>query len=337
MSKLRLVLGALGLGALVALVAYQWFRPQSLNVATPVIGQAVQAVYAAGTVEAEVMLPIAPRVSARIVELLVDEGQIVESGQVLVRLEDAELRSTVEELEARLAFAQSEHQRQKQLLSKRVSTAESFERAESELRAASAALNTAKAKLSYLSLTAPGAGRIIRRDGEPGELLAVNQAVLWFAADGPLRISAEIDEEDIPLVQVGQQVLMRADAYSGKSFEGQVQSVTPMGDAVARSYRVRISFDRKLPFRIGMTVENNIIVGKVDNAMLIPASAIVRSGVWVLAAGVLESRKLELGVRGSQRVEVVSGLDKDDLVVIEPHSDFKPGQRYAAQIVQWTS
>ena len=320
-----------------ALVSYKWFRPQSLNVASPVFGQAVQAVYAAGTVEAEVMLPIAPRVSARILELLVDEGQLVESGQLLVRLEDAELRSMVEELEARLVFAKSEHQRQKQLLAKRVSTAESFERAEAELRAAEAALRTAKAKLSYLSLKAPGAGRIIRRDGEPGELLAVNQAVLWFAADGPLRVSAEIDEEDIPLVEVGQQVLMRADAFSGKSFEGQVQSVTPMGDAVARSYRVRISFDRKLPFRIGMTVENNIIVGKVENTMLIPSSAIVRSGVWVLVDGVLESRKLEIGVRGSQRVEVLSGLDKNDLLVIEPRSDFESGQRYRAQVVQWAS
>lgn len=89
-----------------------------------------------------------------------------------------------------------------------------------------------------------------------------------------LRVSAEVDEEDIVLVRVGQKVLIRSDAFPNQIFYGRVKSITPKGDPIARSYRVRINFSENNPLLIGMTAETNIIVHEKKNALLLPVSSI---------------------------------------------------------------
>ena len=108
----------LGIAALGAIAAVVWWRdgPVAVSAVTPTRGPAVDAIYATGTVEPTVMLPIAPRVAGRLVELNVDEGNRVRKGQVLARLDDADLASTVEELEARARYAQSQHERAENLV-----------------------------------------------------------------------------------------------------------------------------------------------------------------------------------------------------------------------------
>ena len=72
----------------------------------------------------------------------------------------------------------------------------------------------------------------------------------------------EIDEEDIPLVSPGQQVLIGADAFPDRVFEGRVQEITPKGDPIARSFRVRIALSGDTPLRTGMTADCNILIDR---------------------------------------------------------------------------
>jgi multidrug efflux pump subunit AcrA (membrane-fusion protein) len=83
-----------------------------------------------------------------------------------------------------------------------------------------------------------------------------------------------VDEEDIAQVRPGQEVLIRADALAGQTFRGQVLAVTPKGDPVARSYRVRISLPADTPLMIGMTTETNIVLRRSDNALLVSVGAV---------------------------------------------------------------
>src|SRR5512141_2372267 len=76
--------------------------PVPVEVVHPTRGPAIDAIYATGTVEPTVMLPIAPRTTGRLIERNVDEGSVVRKGQVLARLDDADLASTVDELQARV-------------------------------------------------------------------------------------------------------------------------------------------------------------------------------------------------------------------------------------------
>lgn len=311
------------------------FAPTTIDAVQPMRGQAVQAAYATGTVEATVMMPIAPRRASVLQALLVDERAQVQQGQILAQLDDADVRNTVRELEARLVFATQEYQRKRQLQQSSASSKAELQRASAELEALRANLAKAKAEAGYMQLVAPADGMIIRRDGEVGELISANQPVFWLTCCAPLRISAEVDEEDIASVRAGQKVLIRADAFPDQVFDGEVQAITPKGDAVARSYRVRITLTEDHPLMIGMTAETNIILRETPNALLLPATAVNDKAVWVIADGRLAKRSVEVGANGLEQVEIRSGIDEGDIVVRDASQPLEEGVRVRAALTDW--
>ena len=305
---------------------YWLLSPQTVFVTSPRLGPAVQAVYATGTVEPVVMLPVAPRIGARIVQLVVDEGAVVKAGQVLARLESEDIRNNVAQLVAQEDFAHRDFLRDAALVKGGIIARQTYDKAKSAWDAARAAVAAARAQIDYMTLTAPTAGRIIRRDGEVGQFLPINQPLFWLSCLSPLRISADVDEEDIALVKPGQKVLIRADAFAGRIFTGHVQQITPKGDPIARSYRVRITMDANTPLQIGMTTETNIVTYEKAQALLVPASAITGGAVWVVRDGRLRRQPVVKGIIGKTDVEVTSGLSRADLVVVKPDATLADGE-----------
>lgn len=307
-------------------LALRRYNAAAIPVVQPVRGTALRAVYATGTVEATVMIPLAARTGAKLVHLAAAEGEEVGKGQLLAQLEDTDLQKTVAELKAREDYAAAEWKRRQTLMrSNSVSRAEG-EQARADWEASRAARERAEAEAGYLRITAPQDGRIIRRDGEAGEFIPAGQPVFWFSCCAPLRITAEVDEEDIPLVRAGQKVLIRADAFEGRIFHGEVQSITPKGDPVARSYRVRVSLTEPTPLQIGMTAETNIIISERSNALLIPSSALRRDSLWLVTDGRLARQQVETGARGPEQTEILGGLAEDALVVHSPTDTLEEGR-----------
>jgi RND family efflux transporter MFP subunit len=307
------------------------FGPPTVSVATPTRGPAIQAVYATGTVEPSVMLPIAPRVTGRLVRLAVDEGATVRRGQVLAQLEADDMRASVSELQARARQARDDLARAQKLLDAGVATRVNRDRARTELRALEAQISRMQAQLGYTELRAPADGLVIRRDGEVGELMTVNQPVFWLSCCAPLRIEAEVDEEDMPQVKLGQAVLIRADAFPDQVFNGRVQEITPKGDAVARSYRVRVALPETTPLMIGMTAETNILISRRDNAVLVPAAAVSDGEVWVVTDGRAERRAVRTGVSSGTRIEVLEGLSGSETLILDAPATLEAGQRVRVQ------
>lgn len=290
--------------------------PTQVQVTNPSRGPAVDAVYATGTVEATVMMPISARTTARLVELNADEGAIVTSGEVMAKLEDLDLQKTLEELKAKADLAQKNFARRAALAKQGYESKAVLDQARSDLDAAQAAIARIEAEIGYMQLVAPADGLIIRRDGEIGQMIAANQPVFWMSCCAPLRISVEVDEEDIARVQPRQEALISADAFPGQIFNGNVQGITPKGDPVARSYRVRIAMPEGTDLRIGMTAEANIIINKTEDAILVPNSAVtVKNTVWLVQAGKLSEKPVIIGARGDSQTEVREGLSMDDLIV----------------------
>ncbi len=313
----------LGLGA----GAGYWFlAPPAVAVVHPHRGMAVQAVYATGTVEPSVMVPISPRGTGRLAELLADEGAVVAKGQVLARLEDDDLRRAIDVLEAEARYAKAEFDRLGILVERQVVTRSAYDRARADWDKARAAEARATAEAGFLQLVAPADGTIIRRDGEIGQLIGPSQTVFWLRCCAPLRISTEVDEEDIGQVRPGQQVLIRADAFPGQIFHGEVQAVTPKGDPVARSYRVRISLPDDTPLMIGMTTETNIVLRQNEHGLLLPAGAVRQDTAWVVEDGRLAPRHVILGAKGATEVEIIDGLEEGDWIVAQPAGSLKAGQ-----------
>jgi len=320
------VLGVIVLGAVAGVL---WWRegPTAVSVVAPTRGPAIDAIYATGTVEPTVMLPIAPRAAGRLVALNVDEGSQVRKGQVLARLDDADLASTVEELEARARYAQSQHERIANLVRQGFMSKAEADRTRADMDAALAAVKRARSQRDYMSLTTPADGLIIRRDGERGQFIAAGQAVFYLSCCAPLRVAAEVDEEDIARVHVGQKVVLRADALPGEVLDGSVTEVTPKGDPVARSYRVRVALADPSRLKVGMTVDANLIVAERANALLIPPTAVQGSAVWTVSGGRLHRQTVRVGASGSGRAEILEGLAPDARLVDSPAADLREGQR----------
>lgn len=301
-----------------------WFLlPATFEVVHPVRGDAVEAVYATGTVEPTVMTPIAPRIGARLVMLAVDEGATIRKGQVLAQLESDDVANAVKQLEAQEQFARQDYQRYAALARQGAIARQTFERAKSVWQAAHAAEAQSRAQAGFMTLIAPADGYVIRRDGELGQLIPANQPLFWLSCDSPLRISTDVDEEDIRRVRIGQEVVIRADGLPGKILRGRVTEITPKGDPVARSYRVRVSLPRGSPLMIGMTAETNIVVYRKANAVLLPPSALVGDSVWTLKNERLAKTRVDVGARGPTAVEIRRGIDVNIAVVRKPSTDMK--------------
>ncbi len=328
-ARTSLLIAAAGLAAAAA-VAWHWLGPVSVATTQPVQGTAIEAVYGTGIVEPEVMVAITPKVSGHLVELRVDEGDRVAKGAVLARLAAEDLAATVTEWESRVRLGEAELRRIETLHRRKLAADADWDRARNELTTAVAALRRARQQYAELTLRAPADGHILRRDGEVGTLLRPGDNLFWFSCCGGLRISAEIDEEDIPLVTPGQQVLIGADAFPDRIFEGRVDEITPKGDPIARSFRVRIALPTDTPLRTGMTADCNIIVDQRDDALLVPIDTLVDGGVWLVEDGRLIRRAITLGSgAGADRglVEIREGLAPGDHIVTTPGEGLRAGRR----------
>lgn len=314
---------------ILAAVYLAWLRlqPIELQLVTAVRGPAIDAVYATGIVEPSLEVRITPRSAGRLREMLVDEGVRVRRGQILARLEDADLRASVAELESRAAYSRAQFDRLSELRGSGLISLDALERARADLEAARAALERSREQLGFMTLRAPMDGVVIRRDGEIGDLIPANQVLFYLANDAPLRINAEVDEEDLPRLAVGQRALIRADAFRSRVFEGVVNEITPRGDPVSRSYRVRVALTADSPLAIGMTADVNIIVAERERALLIPGSALQSDAsdefVWIMDGDRVTRRKVTIGVRSAERIEILAGLSDTDRVVLRPPSDLR--------------
>jgi RND family efflux transporter MFP subunit len=326
------VLAALAALGLVAGAAWHLAGPIAVEAVPPVRGPAVQAVYGPGTVEPVVMLPIGPKVIGRLAVLKVDEGDRVRQGQVLAELDSREQAASVAEWEARAHYAESQFRRADELYRNRTGTQAALDQARNELDTARAALDRARRQLADMTLLAPADGTIIRRDGEIGQLMRSGDTLFWMSCCDGLRISAEVDEEDISQVKPGQKVLIRADAFPGRVFDGTVAEITPKGDPVARSFRVRVRLPADTPLMIGMTADCNIIIEERKDALLVPVAAVANGKIWLVKDGALAQRAVTVGVSGEKLVEVRDGLAAGDLVVVAPGNGLRVGR--AARIVR---
>lgn len=332
-SRFRRLPLLLVLAAVLAGAGYFLARNGSreVEVVAPFRGQAIEAVYATGVVEPEQWAKIAALAPGRIAEILVREGDRVRQGQALARLDDREARARVAELEAKAAYWREQMARSAALVDRGVRSKDAFEKDKSELDQVTSAIAAARQRRSDLAVTSPLDGTVLRRDFELGEVVGINDALFWIGAPRPLRITADVDEEDIPRVVPGQKVLIKADAFPDRVLEARVDRITPKGDPVNKTFRVRVALPDDTPLLVGMTTEVNIVTAEKADALLVAASALVGGKLFVVAEGEARLREVTIGIRGRSAVEVLGGLAPGEQVIANPPAGLKPGERVRAK------
>jgi RND family efflux transporter MFP subunit len=318
---------ALLLAVVAAVLWWRYGRGREVTTALAQRGSAVEIVYGTGAVEPLRWAKVASLVRDRIIEICDCEGKEVKKGDVLARLDDRGPRAQLEDLRAREDFVKREMARTSELMARGAATTQAYERASMDLRQIQAQISVQLEKIADYVITAPMDGIVLRRDGEIGEIAEVGQILFRIGVPKPLQVVAEVNEEDVPRISVGQTVLFRTDAFPTRRLEGTLREITPMGDPVAKTYRIRVALPDDTPLKPGMSVEANVITREKPGALLVPVDAVQGNSVFLVDGDRARRREVQIGIRGTRAVEIVSGLKDGDRIVAPAPTGLSDGER----------
>ncbi len=325
----RLALGLALIAALaVATGGVGWvMRPTPVDVATVTRGEAVDAIYASGVVEYVRQARIAPVVTAPIRQVLAAEGQRIRAGQPLAQLDDGPQLGTTLQLEAQAALVRGQFRRTDRLFQAGFAAKAARDDVAQQLAAAEAAARSARSRLADYRLVAPFAGQVLRRDAEPGDLATVGVPLFVIADPAALRVTADVDERDVGRLAEGQQAVLRADTFPGRTFPATVTAITPQGNSTGRVFRARLALDPATVLRPGMTVEANLVVARRANAVLVPTQAVRGGFVWTVDGDHARRQAVRLGAQGASQTEILQGPAPGARLVLDPPATWKGAAR----------
>lgn len=297
---------------------------------------------ATGTVQAEQLAAVTSRVVANVVEMRVSAGQQVAAGDVLVVLDDRDLRHRVEQAqealrgaEAALAQARSDYQRDKPLFERQVIPAYDFEHTQTNLKIAEANLlrlqqaeKESEVNLSYAVIRSPFAGVVVDKLANVGDLAAPGKPLLTMYEQGHLWLEASVPEDLLAGIRIGDYRTFRIDARN-REMRGRVVEIVPSADPATRSVLVRVRLEDTRNIVPGM-FGRLLLPAAPERVLAVPAQAIIRAGqlamVDVAVQGRIERRTVQLGRAVGGGFEVLSGLAAGDAVVLRNANAYTSGK-----------
>ena len=286
-----------------------------------------EAVYGTGTVEPERWAKVVPLQRRRLVELCKCEGQVVKSGQVLGRQDDAEERSALDQMEINRGQFERDLARAEKDRDKSDAARTEYEQRWTKLEEAKSRIAAQKVRLDSLLLRAPLDGMVLRRDGEVGEIAGPTDVLFWVGPPAPMQVVAEINEEEINRIAAGQKALLRSEAFPGRALRATVSQITPKGDPTRKTFRVYLRLPQDTPLRIGMSVEANIIFREKQAAIVVPAEAVAGDSVQTIDDGRISRVPVTVGIRGSRNIEIIGDVSKGTHVLSPARTDLANGAR----------
>src|SRR3989442_1419500 len=294
---------------------------------------------ATGQIEAVQSIDLRPEVDGRIVEIPVHEGQEVDQGTPLFKVDDAQVKAQVAQLEAQRDLAQQALARAKDLAQQNASSTADLEKAEAEARSAQAQYDLQRIRLERTTVRAPFAGVVGQRYVSLGDYVTTTTRLASLHTVNPQRASFQVPERFARSLSPGQAVSFRVAAIAGRDFIGQVDFVDPIVQLPGRTILVkaRVPNPQRL-LQPGMFIEARLVTAVRANAIVIPEDAVVpaegTSSVWVVVAGKADRRKVSLGVRTPGFVEVTDGVKAGEQVVTRGPERLPPGAPGMPRVVE---
>lgn len=296
-----------------------------VEVATVQQGEVRQVVPASGTLSAlpDRDVKISALVPGRVDQLLVVEGDAVTQGQILARLDSSTLEDQAKQAKAVLDNAKQNEEREKKLFERGISAGKEVEDAHKDFVSAEAAYNTASVQLSRTIIRSPIAGTVVKRFVSVGEQVDGTAAdpIVEVANFDPVELVANLPTSFLAAVHENQSAEIKTDAYPNVSFSGNVISIFPSVDPTTGSATIRIRIPNpNHQLKGGMFSTATIVANTHPNALYIPAAALLTNNdaahVFVVGGNSkAQERKIEIGWRDGNKVEVLKGLNKDETVV----------------------
>jgi RND family efflux transporter MFP subunit len=281
-----------------------------------------------GTVRAQVRATISCKSSGRIEEMPIVLGQYLKRGDLVARLDAAELKARVEQTEAGLEQAERDFKRLSALFEQQVITKAEVEATESRLRVAKAAVAEARAQLANATVVAPFDGYVTRKFVEPGDLGQPGRPLVDL--EDPTRLQLEVDAPETVAARIQNGAVLKVRLGDAVAADAVVREISPAADPQTRTFRVKLDLPEKASFMVGQFAR--LLVPMAEQDMLrVPLLSVVRRGqlemVFVVEQGVAMMHLVKTGRALAQEVEILSGLDAGDVVVVEGAAGLVDGQK----------
>ncbi len=318
------------------------------------------------TVESIRKVTVHTKLNAIVEKILVEEGSSVRQGDVLLRLEDREVRNEYEQADiavdqARLQVQQAQvkaelseidHARAQGLLDQRLISKQEFDQAsltnrtdrlatdtaQQQYEAAQARLRAATIQMEYTRVPASIDGVVTERLVEVGDRVNGNQEVFSLEEFPPLWARIFVPEKDLPELRVGQRAEVRVETFPEEEFPARIKMINPTIDSTSGTVKVTLEMQQSNRLRPGMFGTVYIATETRPEAVVIPKKAILRerdeNRAFVIGPdGRVEKREVALGFSEENRVEVLEGIQSGEAVVTVGYEGLADG--YAVNVLSW--
>jgi len=311
-----------------------------VEVAVPKVGEMLAVYSGTAAISADRAAIVMPKITAEIRQVLVNEGDHVRAGQVLARLDADQLRLQGAQAEANFRKLERDYARNLELQKRGLVSVTAFDNLKYELDAARATYELTALQLSYTNVRSPIDGIVTRRGDNVmpgntvspmGSVIDASVSAMFVVTDlQSLVLTINVPEGQLPKLAVGQPAEITVDAVPGKVFVGRVSLIVPRVDRATATFPVKIEIsDDQEMLRTGMFARVAIVYDRRPDAVQIPRSALLDSDgppkVFVVEGDKAVERPLELGLSNGGFVEVLSGLNRDEKVVVVGQGALKAG------------
>lgn len=335
---LILLLGAVGA---VAAMATGWGKAGT----KPADGQ-VQAIpvkvtpAVTGAIEKTISIPgriipnqeamLSAKAPGRVSQVAVSIGDHVRKGQALVRLETADTAAQLEQAQVAFDNARANYDRMRVLFDEGAISRQQWEQTELQKTQAAVALDLARSAMANASIVAPFDGYVTSLAIEAGELASPGVPLLTVMDTSRLFLEGSVADIHAALVTKGQDVRVETEALPGQTLTGTVAAVSPGADAQRRTFPVRIALPEPPPgLKAGMFARAIVPLERHEGVSIVPLDAVLGQGekqyLYVVEGGVAHQRKVAAGLSDGVNVEVKTGLEEGERVVVSGQQYLRDG------------
>jgi len=283
------------------------------------------------TLETEAVVDIYPQTSGQVEALLVEEGLVVKEGDILLKIEDRELRVDVEESVANYDHLQRNFARTEDLYQRNLINKQDYETQSYQLDQARLKLERAKIRLSYATVRAPFDGVISSRETQIGARVGSGTKLFSMVKLDDLVARVFVPGRYLPNVAENQPAIVTSEFLPNRTFAGWVKRISPVIDPKSGTFKVTVGVrgDKPTDLPPGLFVGVRIITDTRQNAVLIPKRAVVYEGgerfVFTVVKDRAVKKKLVAGFDDPNNVEALSGFEVGTPVIVLGQSGLKDG------------
>ena len=307
--------------------------PPQVVVAEARTERVVETLSRVANIQANEMVAITSETDGVLQEILFEEGQKVEKGQLLVKLDETRLAATLAQAEANFKLSQANFDRAKQLFEEKLISQQEFDQNAATFQANQAGLDFTRRALKDARIYAPFGGIVSSRQVSPGQIISKNTILTWLIDYDPVKVEFHVPEKFLGQVKEKQRIEVGVEAFPNERFSGEVFFVSPYVDLTNRTALVKAYIPNKeAQLKPGMFASLALSLVVRENSTVIPEAAITQiltnSQAMVFgldSSGSAQMKKIRTGVRLVGSIEVLEGLKPGDKVIVEGLQKVVPG------------